>query len=209
MLTLILLSAVSRVVPCSSTLSKKWHYFWKKFLNRKFYFDFLCKFSLKYFSFCQIFSKMLSVHKSTVKVAVILVVFLRKLKCLSTNYGKILQYHIKWKSVHWKPNCSMPTDRQTGRQTDITNLIVAFCNFAKASKNETISAWERYVQFQAPADWDWWSTGIVISNLCQGIDNCPLFFCACLALRSYKIWDEPNLVRSNVTCVYWSHNFVS
>ena len=47
----------------------------------------------------------------------------------STDFSKILKYQISWKSVQWEPS-SMPTDERT----DITNLIVAFRNFANAPK---------------------------------------------------------------------------
>jgi len=43
---------------------------------------------------------------------------------------KILEYRISWNSVQWESSCSIRTDGQI----DITKLIVAFCNFAKASK---------------------------------------------------------------------------
>jgi hypothetical protein len=31
-----------------------------------------------------------------------------------TEFRKILQYEISWKSVHWEPSCSMRTDRHDG-----------------------------------------------------------------------------------------------
>jgi hypothetical protein len=37
---------------------------------------------------------------------------------------------MSWKSVQWKPSCSVQSDGQT----DVTNLIVAFRNFAMAPK---------------------------------------------------------------------------
>jgi hypothetical protein len=48
-----------------------------------------------------------------------------------TDFRKMLKYQISWKSVQWKENCSVRTDEQT----DITEAIVAFRNFAKAPKN--------------------------------------------------------------------------
>jgi hypothetical protein len=48
----------------------------------------------------------------------------------STDFRKILSYQISWKPVEWEPNCSMRLDRRI----DITKLIVAFRNFAKAPK---------------------------------------------------------------------------
>jgi hypothetical protein len=54
-----------------------------------------------------------------------------------TDFGKILKYQISLKSVQWEPSCSMRTDGQTDRQTDVTKLTVAFRNFANASKNSS------------------------------------------------------------------------
>ena len=47
----------------------------------------------------------------------------------------VLKYQILLKSVHWKPSCSVLTDRQT----DMTKLIVAFRSFTKASKSVSVS----------------------------------------------------------------------
>jgi hypothetical protein len=49
-------------------------------------------------------------------------------------FSKYTQYQISWKSVEWEPCCSMRTD---GR-TDMTKLIVASCNFAKAPSNRMV-----------------------------------------------------------------------
>ena len=50
----------------------------------------------------------------------------------STDFRKMQKYQISRKSVQWKPSYSMWTDRQT----DMTKLKVAFCNFAKAPKDQ-------------------------------------------------------------------------
>jgi hypothetical protein len=56
---------------------------------------------------------------------------------------KICKCKILWKSVQWGPGCSMRTDGRadgwTDRQTDMTKLIVAFRNLAKAHKNDAHS----------------------------------------------------------------------
>jgi len=48
-----------------------------------------------------------------------------------TDFRNILKYEISRNSVYWEPRFSIRTD---GR-TNITNLIVAFRNFANAPKN--------------------------------------------------------------------------
>ena len=55
----------------------------------------------------------------------------------STNFRKTLKYQISWKSVQWKPSCSV----RTGGRTDMTKLIVAFRNFANAPKNQRKLRW--------------------------------------------------------------------
>jgi hypothetical protein len=54
-------------------------------------------------------------------------------------YSKNPQIPNVMKNIPWEPSCSMRTnrrtDRQTDRQTEMTKVIVAFRNFAKAPKN--------------------------------------------------------------------------
>jgi hypothetical protein len=49
----------------------------------------------------------------------------------SKGFLKILKYQIPWKSVLGEPKCPM----WTYRRTDMTKLMVAFCNFFKALGN--------------------------------------------------------------------------
>ena len=47
-----------------------------------------------------------------------------------TDFRKILKYKISWKAIQWEMSCSVQTDGWT----DMTKLIVAFCNFMNMSK---------------------------------------------------------------------------
>ena len=53
-----------------------------------------------------------------------------------TDFRKILEYQIAWKTVKWEPICSMRTDEHT----DMTKLGDAFGNFAN-KLNETKRFW--------------------------------------------------------------------
>ena len=53
----------------------------------------------------------------------------------ATVFRKILKYKIPWQSVQQEPSCSIWTDGRADG-TGTTKLIVAFRNFANASKNE-------------------------------------------------------------------------
>jgi Zn-finger nucleic acid-binding protein len=54
----------------------------------------------------------------------------------STDLRKIRRYQVPWKSCQREPSCSMWTDRMT----DMTKLIVAFRNFAKAPKQHILAS---------------------------------------------------------------------
>ena len=45
------------------------------------------------------------------------------------------KHNISWKSVQWEPSCSMWTDGQAGRRTDMTKQVVAFRDVADEPKN--------------------------------------------------------------------------
>jgi hypothetical protein len=57
-----------------------------------------------------------------------------KTRIFLTDFRKILEYENSWKSVQWKSSCVMRTDKRMDGQTDMTNLIAALRNFAKAHK---------------------------------------------------------------------------
>jgi len=58
-----------------------------------------------------------------------------KLEFSRQIFKKILKYQISSKSVQWEKSCSTRTDGHMAGQTDMTKLIVAFENLAKAPKN--------------------------------------------------------------------------
>ena len=64
-------------------------------------------------------------------------------------FEKKLKCQISWKSVQWEPSCSMWTDGQTDGQKGMTKLIVAFCNFANAPKDDM----ENYVRKKGTVNW--------------------------------------------------------
>jgi hypothetical protein len=57
----------------------------------------------------------------------------------STDFRKIFKYQLWWKYVRWEPNCSMWTDRQTDRQTDMTKLVVTFGNSVNSPKQRILA----------------------------------------------------------------------
>jgi len=48
----------------------------------------------------------------------------------STDFRKILKYESSWKSIQRELSCSVQTDRQTNRKTDLIKLIASFSNFS-------------------------------------------------------------------------------
>jgi hypothetical protein len=79
------------------------------------------------------------VHRSSRKVRDILPRFQWHFNFFSTDFRKILKYHISWKSVQWEPSCYTRTERQTDGRTDMTKLIVAFHIFANAANKCILS----------------------------------------------------------------------
>jgi hypothetical protein len=55
-------------------------------------------------------------------------------------FEKIFRYETSRKFVQWEQSRSMRTNGRTDRQTDTTELIVAFRNFANAPKNRQRSS---------------------------------------------------------------------
>jgi hypothetical protein len=64
----------------------------------------------------------------------------------TTGFRKIHKYQISWKSVQWKPTCSM--------RTDMTEPTVPFRNFANAPKNCTHV--QQYIpNYTVAHSWTW------------------------------------------------------
>jgi hypothetical protein len=76
----------------------------------------------------------INVYWSSCKVPAIFVRFERKLYFLD-NIRKILKLKVSLKFVYLESSCSTRTCGRTDAQTDMTSLVVAFCNFANAFKN--------------------------------------------------------------------------
>ena len=76
-----------------------------------------------------------NVYRSLCKVPVILVL-LNKAWIFSTDFQKLLQYQISWKSVHWEPSCSIWAGWRAGGRTDgrTGRLDVDILNFANPLK---------------------------------------------------------------------------
>jgi hypothetical protein len=48
----------------------------------------------------------------------------------STDFGKILEHEISWKSVPWESSCSMRLDGQTHSYDEANSRSTQFCNRA-------------------------------------------------------------------------------
>jgi hypothetical protein len=72
----------------------------------------------------------INVHRFSCKVPLLLSDF-NKTSIFSTDIRKILKYQISWKSVQWKPRCSMRADGQI----DMTKPTVAFPNLRTLLKS--------------------------------------------------------------------------
>jgi hypothetical protein len=67
------------------------------------------------------------VHSSSYKIPVILVRFFNETWIFATAFWKILKYKISWKSVRWKPSCSLRrADRQTDRHDEANSRFSQF-----------------------------------------------------------------------------------
>ena len=70
----------------------------------------------------------INILRSACKGPVILVIF--NGSCIfSTDFWKILKYHILWKSIQWPPSCSIRKDRLNA---DMAGPRVASCNSPNA-----------------------------------------------------------------------------
>jgi hypothetical protein len=73
----------------------------------------------------------INIHSFSCKVPCYSCQILIRLEFPRQSLRKLLKCQISWKSVQWKPSCPMRRDRQT----DMTKLVAASCNFAKVPTN--------------------------------------------------------------------------
>ena len=122
---IILSSVASLALTYFSTLSHKWHDFWKKGTGQK-----MCFFYFLYNTETSLILRriqpdvIINVHKSSCKVHVIMSDFNKTLIFL-TDFRIILGYKISRKSVQ---------QERTDGQAGMTKQIFAFCNFANSPK---------------------------------------------------------------------------
>ena len=76
-----------------------------------------------------------------------------KLEFSQQTFEKKLKYQVLPKSGQWEPSCCMRTDR---RAADMTKVIVALRNFAKAPKKLIITV--QVFDFASAAFWNTHST---------------------------------------------------
>ena len=94
--------------------------FEKSYWTQNVCFDFLYKFvsnifhsKKKWARYDQIY---IYIYYSSCKVPFILILFKETL-VFSTDFRKILKYHISWKSIMWKPSCSVGMEGQSDGKT--------------------------------------------------------------------------------------------
>jgi hypothetical protein len=101
--------------------------FWKKkFLDTKYVFWLSLQFLSETFLILRRIQRDIKMYKGLHVKDPLFLSDVNETWIFSTDFRKILKYQTSWKFVQ-----SMRTDRQT----DMTKLIVAFRNFAKAPKN--------------------------------------------------------------------------
>ena len=75
------------------------------------------------------------IYRSECKVPFILCQVLTKLEFSGQIFEKMLKHEISSHSVQWETNCYIRTDRQTDRK----KVTVAFHNFPKVPKNQSVN----------------------------------------------------------------------
>jgi len=155
-----------------------WHQLQKKLLN-KCLFWLICNFCLKHFSFQEGLSKIwlkmyIGLH----------VKYLLFLSCFPETWVFSTDYQISWKSIQGELSSSM----WTNRQTDMTKLIVTFCNFGMCLKTALL-----YYTDLKGGHWTgvlliWNSSIFKISNFpCSLVDTQHFTGLCCVYLQGLKI----------------------
>jgi hypothetical protein len=136
----ILSSVPCPALPYFSTLSLKRHDFRKQVTENKKCVVIFSKLLSETFLILRIIQRNTSQMHTRLHVKCpLLFWYFNKSLIFWTYFQRTLKYQISLKSVQLEPSCSTSTDRRT----DMTELIVAFRKFAKASRNVKLSLSKR------------------------------------------------------------------
>jgi hypothetical protein len=140
-------------------------------------FDILCNSCLKYFSFWEEFSKILS-HMcigNHIKYLLFLSHF-NETWVFSINFRKSFKYETSWKSIQWELSCSMRLDRWMDGQTGMTKPP-QFCEFAY----KMVFYYQRYMSIALPT-----LTAFLNTCLKYSVDNTAIWLLVRLAMNMLK-----------------------